>query len=54
MMTTEEKKRKPRFKAGAELSAKVNLSQSTDSENSMINRILVFVKSKLFYQKSQD
>ncbi|MEN9446315.1 MAG: hypothetical protein RL728_827 [Bacteroidota bacterium] len=54
MMTTEEKKKKPRFKAGVDLSAKVNLTQSTDNENSMINRIWLFVKSKFFYQKSQD
>lgn len=53
-MTTEEIKKKPKFKAGAELSAKVNLTQSTDSENSIINRIWLFVKSKFFYQKSQD
>jgi hypothetical protein len=54
MMTTEDKKKKPRFKAGVDLSAKVNLTQSTDSENSVLNRILIFIKSKLFYQKSQD
>lgn len=48
MMTIEEKKKKPRFKAGVDLSAKVNLTQSTDNENSMINRIWLFVKSKFF------
>jgi hypothetical protein len=52
MMTTEDKKKKPLFNAGAELSAKVNFTQSADAENSIINRIWVFVKSKLFYQKS--
>jgi hypothetical protein len=54
MMTTEEKKKKPRFKAGVDLSAKVNLTQSSDAENSTIMRIWFYVKSKLLYQKSQD
>lgn len=54
MMTTENKKKKPKFKAGAELSAKVNLTQSSDTENSTIMRIWFYVKSKLLYQKSQD
>ena len=54
MMTTEDKKKKPFFNAGAELSAKVNFTQSADTENSTIYRIWLFVKSKLFYHKSQD
>ena len=54
MMTTEDKKKKPGFKAGVDLSAKVNITQSSDVENSTIMRIWFYVKSKLLYQKSQD
>jgi hypothetical protein len=54
MMTIEDKKKKPRFKAGVDLSAKVNITQSSDADNTTIMRIWFYVKSKLLYQKSQD
>ena len=53
MMNTEEDKKKPKFKAGVDLTAKVNLTHSTYENNSTIMRIWIYLKSKLFYQKNQ-
>jgi hypothetical protein len=53
-MNTEEKKKKPRFKFGVDLTTKVNLNHSSEVSDSTLKNLWLKVKEKLFVQKNQE